>query len=78
MWMIFYHEEPSAAQPQPKLGLSLAKTQRPQRSEKMVRIVCRTIYLSPPNLACFAPWREKYPCPRVFDSRKICANRANC
>jgi hypothetical protein len=27
------HEDPSAAKPQPKLGVSPAKTQRPQRSE---------------------------------------------
>jgi hypothetical protein len=30
----FNHKGPSAAEPQPKFGLSPAKTQRPQRSEK--------------------------------------------
>jgi len=30
----FHHEGPSAAEPQPKLGVSPAKAQRPQRSEK--------------------------------------------
>ena len=30
---LFHHEDPSAAEPQPKLGVSPAKTQRAQSSE---------------------------------------------
>ena len=36
--------------PQPKLGISPAKTPRPLRSEKMVKRIRKNIYLSPPNL----------------------------
>jgi hypothetical protein len=32
----------------------------------MVKIVCKIINLSLPNLACFAPWRESIPRVRVF------------
>jgi spore maturation protein SpmB len=32
----------------------------------MVKIVCKIIYLSLPNLACFAPLRESFPRVRVF------------
>ena len=60
------HMNPSAAQPQPKLGLSPAKTQRSQRSENNGEKFSKIIYLFPPNLACFAPWRESIPRVRVF------------
>jgi hypothetical protein len=62
------HVIPSAAKPQPNFGLSLAKTQRPQRKIK-------NIY---PNLAFLPPWRgemsesemfrmlENLPKPRKF------------
>ena len=50
-----------AAGPQSKLGIPPAKTPRPQRSEKMNRMVCEIINLSIPNLAYFAPWRESIP-----------------
>ena len=48
---VTHHEDPSVAQPQPKLGISPAKPPRPQRSEKMVKIFRKNIYLFPPNLA---------------------------
>jgi hypothetical protein len=40
----FFHQEArSAAQPQPRLGLSPAKSQRPQRSKKNVKIIRKNI-----------------------------------
>jgi hypothetical protein len=41
----------------------------------MKKLVCKSIYLSVPNLA---PWREEYPNPRVFDSRKIARAAKSC
>jgi len=32
----------------------------------MVKIVCKIINLSLPNLACFAPWRESIPAFEYF------------
>jgi hypothetical protein len=32
----------------------------------MVKIVCKIINLSLPNLACFAPWRESIPAFEFF------------
>ena len=43
--------EAQRGRPQPKLGISPAKTPRPLRSEKMVKRIRKNIYLSPPNLA---------------------------
>jgi hypothetical protein len=63
-----YHDEaPSAAEPQPKLGVFPAKTLRRKGFKKKT--------LS--ELGAFAPWREEYPSPRPFLCRKICAWRAN-
>src|SRR6266508_1681335 len=45
----FHHKEPSAAKPQPKIGISRAKAQRPQRKKCF------------PNLAFLASWRENKP-----------------
>ena len=64
--MEYSPQRPSAATPQPKLGLSRAKTQRPQRSENNGEKFSKIIHLFPPNLACFAPWRESIPRVRVF------------
>ena len=44
-------KEPRAASPQPKLGLSRAKAQRPQRSKKMVKFICKKYIFS------FRTWR---------------------
>ena len=55
-----------AAEPQPKLGISPAKTLRPQRSENNNKQFFKIIYLFPPNLACFAPWRESSPLMESF------------
>jgi len=44
---------PGAAEPQPKLGVSLAKAQRPQRSEKLMIIRKNFIFSS--ELCDFAP-----------------------
>src|SRR6266542_5801285 len=41
------HKEPRAAKPQPKIGISRAKAQRPQRKRCF------------PNLAFLASWRER-------------------
>jgi hypothetical protein len=58
-----HHEGPSVVEPQPKLGISRAKAQRPQNNgEKFSKI----IHLFPPNLARFAPWQESIPRLRVF------------
>ncbi len=46
--ILVHHEAPSAAAPQPKFGISRAKTQR--REGKTI-----------PNLAFLAPWREQIP-----------------
>ena len=67
--MYSLHQDPpkhSAAEPQPKLGLSRAKTQRSQRSENNGEKFSKIIHFFPPNLACFAPWRESIPHVRVF------------
>ena len=32
----------------------------------MVKVVCKIINLSLPNLACFAPWRESIPALEYF------------
>ena len=32
----------------------------------MVKIVCKIVNLSLPNLACFAPWRESIPAFEYF------------
>jgi hypothetical protein len=45
---------PSAAEPQPKLGISPAKAQRPQRSEKPDEII-RKNFIFPFELGDFAP-----------------------
>jgi hypothetical protein len=31
-----------------------------------VKNLLQIIHLFPPNLACFAPWRESIPCVRIF------------
>ena len=41
----------------------------------MVKIDCKIINLSLPNLACFAPWRESIPASSISGYRKIYANR---
>ena len=56
LFRVFTAEAPSRAEPQPKLGISRAKAQRPQRKRN-------NIY---PNLAFFAPWREEYLESEVF------------
>jgi hypothetical protein len=66
---------PVGEQLQPKLGLSLVKTQRPQRSERMVKIIGENILSFPSELSALAPWREEFPNPRTFDVRKIQAAR---
>jgi hypothetical protein len=43
----------------------------------MVKIVCKIINLSLPNLACFAPWRESIPAFEYSGYRKICVSYAN-
>jgi hypothetical protein len=55
-----HREDPSPATPQPKLGISPAKTQRPQR--KLDRF---------PNLAFLASWRAQYLNPRILISGRF-------
>jgi uncharacterized membrane protein len=56
----------SVAEPQPKLGISRAKAQRPQSPENNGEKFSKIIHLFPPKLARFAPWRESIPRLRVF------------
>jgi hypothetical protein len=51
------HEEPSAAEPQPNLGVSPAKTRRPQSSEFGNEVIRRATFFFL-KLGDFAPWRE--------------------
>ena len=67
----FFGRSPSAAQPQPNFGISPAKTQSRKGRKIMVKKLSKIIYLFPPNLACFAPWRESIPCVRVPDTGKF-------
>src|SRR4029077_2510057 len=60
---------PSAAGPQPNSDYL------PQRRKGTKEKTFREKKI--PNLAFLAPWREKYPNPRIFDSRKICASHVN-
>ena len=80
-----HHEGPSAVKPQPKLGISRAKAKRPQRPENNGETFSKIIHLFPPNLACFAPWRESIPCSRIFQipeslrqPRKLSSNTKRC
>src|SRR5262245_33167952 len=59
----------AAAEPELKLGISPAKTPRPQRSENN-----NEQFLSSPfrNLACFAPWRESSLLIASFLSNNKC------
>ena len=71
-----------------RIGISPAKTQRPQRKKRYCHFDRREKSFSDPSptlgmtglarhLAFFAPWREEYPNPRCFMYRKICASREN-
>jgi hypothetical protein len=70
--------EPSAAQPQPKLAISPAKTPRPQRSETNgEKLSEEYLSFSSELRATIASLREEYPNLRIFESQKICASCAN-
>jgi hypothetical protein len=57
---------PSAAKPQPKHGLSLARTQSAQSSEiKNESLLSKALSFTF-NLGAFAPWREKIPTPSAL------------
>ena len=62
--------------PQPKLGISPAKTPRPLRSEKMVKRIRKNIYLSPPNLAPLRLGGRNFQI-REFSTLKIFPSLAN-
>jgi len=62
---------PVGEQPQRKLGMSPAKTPRPQRSEKNGENHLREYFSFPSELGAFAPWREEFPNPRTLDFRNI-------
>jgi hypothetical protein len=73
----FNHKEPSAAKPQPRESEYLAqRTQTAQRSENNGENFPKIIHLFPPNLACFAPWRESNPRVRLFQITGIFASAA--
>src|SRR6185295_2598020 len=55
-----HHGDPSAAEPQPKLGVSPAKTQRAQSSEIEGENHLYEFLSFPQKLGAFAPWREEF------------------
>jgi hypothetical protein len=63
-----HHEGPSAAKPQPNLGIFPANARRRKGFEEKK-------FFS--ELGVFAPSRENDPTPRCFPCRTICASRAN-
>jgi hypothetical protein len=71
---VIHYDTPSAGEPQLNLGVSPAKT---QRSERTVKIICENILSFPSELGDFAPWREEFPTPSTFSFQIICAGRAN-
>src|SRR5262245_102760 len=62
--------------PQPKLGISPAKTPRPLRSEKMMKRIHKNSYLSPPNLAPLRLGGRNFQI-REFSTLKIFPSLAN-
>ena len=61
----FNHKEPSAAAPQPKLGISRER----RKGRKEIKL---------PDLAFLASWREQIPLFWIATGhRKICARRKN-
>ena len=77
VWRSTDHEGHSAAPPQPKLGISPAKTPRPQRSEKMLKRIRKNIYLSSPNLAPLRLGGSNFRLRVLFNFQIICVGRAN-
>ena len=70
-----HHEDPDAAESQLKLGISRAKTPRPQRSENKGQQLFQDNSLFPPNLACFASWRESIP---LFENFRFVMSNNKC
>src|SRR5215467_3433329 len=60
------------AEPEVKLGISPAKTPRPQRSENSNKQFFQDNLSSLRNLACFAPWRESSLLIASFMSNSKC------
>src|SRR5215813_2195627 len=60
------------AEPEVKLGISAAKTPRPQRSENNNKRFFQDNLSSLRNLACFAPWRESGLLIASFMSNSKC------
>jgi hypothetical protein len=73
-----HHEGPSAAEPQPNLGVSPAKTPRPQRSEKNEQEGWQnySTFGSELGVLC-ALAGVNFPVFEYSRHRKICAGRAN-
>src|SRR5215831_7174725 len=60
------------AEPELKLGISPAKTPRPQRSENNNKQFFQDNLSSLRNLTCFAPWRESSLLIASFMSNSKC------
>jgi hypothetical protein len=69
--MHFTKKGSSVAEPQPKHGAFLAKTQSAQSSEiKDESHLSKTLFFTY-NLGAFAPWREEIPIPSAFKFQSL-------